>query len=216
LLANDTVAAGVIHPFSGALHGRIIGGEFERFRANLNRQQRKLIMKTATMERKQAAKMYETENDIPQNRRIELNMLINQRLADAVDLQSQMKQAHWNVKGPHFIGLHELFDKIDEDVESYVDLIAERIVQLGGIAEGTARVAAERSRLEEYPLAIADGANHVEAVAKALSTFGHEVRNAIAETDELGDADAADLFTEVSRGIDKWLWMVEAHSQASR
>src|ERR1051325_4749167 len=102
---------------------------------------------------------------------------MNKRLADAVNLQSQMKQAHWNVKGPSFIGLHKLFDEIDEAVESYVDLITERIVQLGGIAEGTARVAAQRSRLEEYPLDIADGADHVAAVAKALSTFGHDVRN---------------------------------------
>src|SRR5712691_10661376 len=120
--------------------------------------------------------MYETENDISAERRSELSALMNQRLADAVDLQMQLKQAHWNVKGPHFIGLHELFDKIDEAVEAYVDLIAERIVQLGGIAEGTARVAAERSRLEEYPLDIADGHAHVEAVSKALSTFGREVR----------------------------------------
>ena len=159
--------------------------------------------------------MYETENDISQNRRVEISALLNQRLADAVDLQTQMKQAHWNVKGPHFIGLHELFDKIDEAVEAYVDLIAERIVQLGGIAEGTARIAAGRSRLEEYPLAIADGSAHVEAVSKALSTFGHEARNSIDQADELGDADTSDLFTEVSRGIDKWLWFVEAHSQAA-
>src|SRR5437879_1148967 len=124
-------------------------------------------------------KTYETENDISQNRRVEISALFNQCLADAVDLQTQMKQAHWNVKGPHFIGLHELFDKIDEAVEAYVDLIAERIVQLGGIAEGTTRVAAGRSRLEEYPLTIADGSAHVEAVAKALSTFGHEARNSI-------------------------------------
>jgi len=161
-------------------------------------------------------KMYETENDISQNRRVEISALLNQRLADAVDLQTQMKQAHWNVKGPHFIGLHELFDKIDEAVEAYVDLIAERIVQLGGIAEGTARVAAGRSRLEEYPLTIADGSAHVEAVSKALSTFGHEARNSIDQADELGDADTSDLFTEVSRGIDKWLWFVEAHSQATK
>ena len=160
-------------------------------------------------------KMYETENDISQNRRVEIGALLNQRLADAVDLQTQMKQAHWNVKGPHFIGLHELFDKIDEAVEAYVDLIAERIVQLGGIAEGTARVAAGRSRLEEYPLTIADGSAHVEAVSKALSTFGHEARNSIDQADELGDADTSDLFTEISRGIDKWLWFVEAHSQAA-
>src|SRR6059036_569467 len=127
----------------------------------------------------EATKMYETENDISEKGRSELNALMNQRVADAVDLQMQMKQAHWNVKGPSFIGLHELFDKVDEAVESYVDMIAERIVQLGGIAEGTVRVAAERSRLEEYPLAIADGHAHVEAVSKALSTFGREARASI-------------------------------------
>ncbi len=173
-------------------------------------------MKSTTNKPTPQPKMYETENDIPEQRRSELNVLMNQRLADAVDLQMQMKQAHWNVKGPHFIGLHELFDKIDEAVEAYVDLIAERIVQLGGIAEGTARVAAERSRLEEYPLDIADGHAHVEAVSKALSTFGREVRKTIDEVDELQDADTADMFTEISRGIDKWLWFVEAHSQASK
>jgi len=173
-------------------------------------------MKTTTAKITAMPTMYETENDISQQRRSELNALMNQRLADAVDLQAQMKQAHWNVKGPHFIGLHELFDQIDEAVEGYVDLIAERIVQLGGIAEGTVRVAAARSRLEEYPLTIADGHAHVEAVAKALSTFGHEARNTIDQAEELDDADTADIFTEVSRGIDKWLWFVEAHSQATK
>jgi starvation-inducible DNA-binding protein len=159
--------------------------------------------------------MYETENDLPKADRVELNALINQRLADAIDLQAQLKQAHWNVKGPHFIGLHELFDEIAEDVEKYVDLIAERVVQLGGIAEGTVRVAASRSRLDEYPLDIADGSAHVEAVARALSTFGREARMTIEETNALDDADSADMFTEISRGIDKWLWFVEAHTQAS-
>jgi starvation-inducible DNA-binding protein len=161
-------------------------------------------------------KMYETENDISKSRRSELNTLMNQRLADAVDLQMQMKQAHWNVKGPSFIALHELFDQVDEAVESYVDMIAERIVQLGGIAEGTVRVAASRTRLEEYPLSIADGLTHVEAVAKALSTFGRESRNTIIQAEELNDAATADLFTEVVRDTDKWLWFVEAHSQASK
>ena len=173
-------------------------------------------MKTATMEMKEGPKMFDTSIDIPQKRRMELNMLMNQRLADAVDLQLQLKQAHWNVKGPHFIGLHKLFDKVNEDVQEYVDLIAERIVQLGGIAEGTARIAAKRSRLEEYPLSIASGVDHVEAVAKALAAFGHEARSTIAEADELEDVDTADLFTEVSRGIDKWLWMVEAHVHATK
>ena len=160
--------------------------------------------------------MYETENDIPKKQRVELISLLSQRLADALDLQSQMKQAHWNVKGPNFIGLHELFDDIDEAVEDYVDMIAERIVQLGGIAEGTARCTAARTRLPEYPIDIADGILHVEAVSRALSTFGREARIMIDESNVLDDADTADIFTEVSRGIDKWLWFVEAHSQASK
>jgi starvation-inducible DNA-binding protein len=147
---------------------------------------------------------------------MELNTLMNLRLASAVDLQAQMKQAHWNVKGPSFIGLHELFDKVDEAVEDYVDKIAERIVQLGGIAEGTVRVAAARTRLPEYPLDIAEGMAHVEAVSRALSSFGKEARATIDEANALDDADTADLFTEVSRGIDKWLWFVEAHSQAAK
>jgi len=171
-------------------------------------------MKTATTTA--TPTMYETENDLPKTDRVELNALINQRLADAIDLQAQLKQAHWNVKGPHFIGLHELFDEIAEDVEKYVDLIAERVVQLGGIAQGTVRIAAGRSRLDEYPLDIADGSSHVEAVARALSTFGREARMTIEETNALDDADSADIFTEISRGIDKWLWFVEAHTQASK
>jgi starvation-inducible DNA-binding protein len=160
--------------------------------------------------------LYETENDLPKADRVELISLINQRLADILDLQAQLKQAHWNVKGPHFIGLHELFDEIAEDVEKYVDMIAERAVQLGGIALGTVRVAASTSKLDEYPLDIADGSSHIEAVARALSTFGREARMTIDETDALDDADTADMFTEISRAIDKWLWFVEAHTQASK
>ena len=161
-------------------------------------------------------KRYEAENDISLQRRSELNALLNQRLADAVDLQMQMKQAHWNVKGPSLLGLHELFDKVARTVESYVDVIAKRIVQLGGIAQGTVRVSAERSLLEEYPFTIADGAAHVGAVAKALSTFGHEARSTINQATELGDPDTADLFREISRGIDQWIWFIEAHSQATK
>src|SRR6266446_477388 len=172
-------------------------------------------MKHRTTKSRGTLNVYKTANDIPRELRLKLNVLANQNLADAVDLQMQIKQAHWNVKGPHFIGLHELFDQIDEAVESYVDLIAERIVQLGGIAEGTVRVAAGRSRLEEYPLVIADGRAHVEAVSKALSTFCHEARATIHQANELDDADTADIFTEISRGIDKWLWFVEAHTQAA-
>jgi len=173
-------------------------------------------MNTTNSPRAEAPIMFETENDISKDRRIQLNALLNQRLASAVDLQMQMKQAHWNVKGPSFIGLHELFDKVAEAVEGYVDEIAERVVQLGGVAEGTVRMAAARSRLTEYSTEIAEGMAHVEGVARALSTFGQEARNTIYEADELDDADTADLFTEISRGIDKWLWFVEAHSQAAK
>ena len=173
-------------------------------------------MKTAIAPPVETPQMYETENDLPKARRAGLNALMNLRLASAIDLQLQMKQAHWNVKGPSFIALHELFDKVDEAVEEYVDMIAERIVQLGGIAEGTVRVAAVRSRLPEYPLAIGEGMAHVEAVARALSTFGEEARDTIDEANAFDDAGTADLFTEVSRGIDKWLWFVEAHSQAAK
>jgi starvation-inducible DNA-binding protein len=170
------------------------------------------------MKKKEAnnsTEMYETANDLSKQVRMEVCTLLNQRLADAVDLQTQMKQAHWNVKGPNFIGLHKLFDEINDEVEEYVDMIAERIVQLGGIAEGTARCAASRSRLDEYPLAIGIDTAHVDAVSRVISTFGREARLSIAEADELGDADTADIFTEISRGLDKWLWFVEAHNQAS-
>jgi starvation-inducible DNA-binding protein len=159
---------------------------------------------------------FKTHNDIAPDRRMQLCKIMNDRLASAIDLQMQMKQAHWNVKGPNFIGLHELFDQVAEAVEGYVDQIAERIVQLGGIADGTLRVAATRSELGEYPQGIADGPSHVDAVANAIADFGKAARLTIDEADALDDADSADLFTEVSRGLDKWLWFVEAHAQAAK
>lgn len=133
--------------------------------------------------------------------------------ADAVDLATQAKQAHWNVKGPNFISLHELFDKVADEADEYSDLIAERIVALGGTAEGTAVVAAERSTLAKYPLDIADSAAHVEALSSALATFGKSVRAGIDAAAPAGDQDTADLFTEVSRSVDKYLWFVEAHAE---
>ncbi|MDX1927542.1 MAG: DNA starvation/stationary phase protection protein Dps [Pirellulaceae bacterium] len=173
-------------------------------------------MQTTTPDSLEKLTMYETENDLALSKRLELIALMNLRLGNAIDLQMQMKQAHWNVKGPSFIALHELFDKVAEDVESYVDLIAERIVQLGGVAEGTVRMSAAVTRLMEYPLDTASGMAHVEVVARALSTFGQSTRVTIDEMGELEDAVSADMFTEISRGIDKWLWFVEAHSQASK
>jgi starvation-inducible DNA-binding protein len=160
--------------------------------------------------------MFKTKNDLPEATRTKVVEMLNARLANAIDLQSQTKQAHWNVKGPNFIALHELFDKINEDMEDYVDDIAERAVQLGGVAEGTARIAANRSSLSEYPAKTVDGRSHVEALSSVLAAFAASVRKAINEANEFGDLDTADLFTEISRGVDKWLWFVEAHLQAER
>ena len=160
--------------------------------------------------------MFKTKNDLPEGARAKAVELLNARLADCKDLQTQVKQAHWNVKGPGFISLHLLFDKINDDVEEYVDEIAERAVQLGGVAEGTARMVAKRSSLPEYPANAADGRSHVEALSSALAAFGKSARKAIDQANELSDLDTADVFTEVSCGIDKWLWFVEAHLQAER
>ncbi len=158
--------------------------------------------------------MHSTKIDIAKGKREKIVEILNSRLADAVDLKSQAKQAHWNVKGPHFIGLHELFDRVSTETEVHIDEIAERITALGGTAMGTVRVAAQKSTLSEYPLEITDGDAHVDALSTALSDFGKKSRAGIDETDELGDADTADLFTEVSRSIDKLLWFVEAHIQS--
>ncbi len=157
--------------------------------------------------------MFKKKHDLAESVRAKMIELLNARLADAIDLQTQIKQAHWNVKGPNFIAVHELFDKINEAVEDYVDDIAERAVQLGGVAEGTARMAAKRSTLNEYPANTVDGRGHVEALSSVLAAFGKSVRKAIDDSDDL---DTADLFTEISRGTDKWLWFVEAHLQAER
>jgi starvation-inducible DNA-binding protein len=156
-----------------------------------------------------------TKNDLSELIRAEVVPLLNQRLADAIDLQLQAKQAHWNVKGPGFIALHELFDRVVEHAAGAADLLAERVVQLGGTAEGTIRIAARRSELDEYPHGIASGRDHVAALASALAAFGTRTRRAIDEAAEQCDAASADLLTEIVRGNDKLLWFVEAHEQAS-
>ncbi|HXH69844.1 MAG TPA: DNA starvation/stationary phase protection protein Dps [Pyrinomonadaceae bacterium] len=158
--------------------------------------------------------MHKTKNDIAKGKRERLVETLNSRLADSLDLKSQAKQAHWNVKGMSFIGLHELFDRVSTEVEVYTDTIAERITALGGTALGTVRVSANKSSLSEYPLEITDGADHVDALSTALADYGKKVREGIDEAGKLDDQDTADLFTEISRGIDKLLWFVEAHIQS--
>jgi starvation-inducible DNA-binding protein len=172
------------------------------------------VSRSASETRFTTTRLYPTRNDLPEAARREAVGLLNQRLADSIDLQTQCKQAHWNVKGPSFIALHKLFDEINEAVEGYVDLLAERVVQLGGVAEGTVGVVRERSTLPGYPLTLTSGPEHVAALADALAAFGRTARVGIEEMNELEDADSADILTEISRGVDQWLWFVEAHTQA--
>jgi starvation-inducible DNA-binding protein len=159
-------------------------------------------------------KLTHTRNSLPEKTRIKITALLQERLTESIDLMMQAKQAHWNVKGHNFIALHELFDKVYTDTGTYVDLIAERIVQLGGIAKGTVRVAAKKSSLPEYPLDITSGKKHVAELARAIAFYGELIRKAIDTSTQLKDAGTADIFTEVSRGSDMNLWFVEAHEQS--
>jgi starvation-inducible DNA-binding protein len=159
----------------------------------------------------QESDMYQSRLDIPQDIRTQAAELLNNRLADVIDLTLQAKQAHWNVKGPTFIALHEMFDKLHADLIDYSDLIGERIVQLGGRAEGTVQAIADRTSLEPYALNAVTGHQHLDNLAISLATFGSKVRADVNWTDELGDAGTCDLLTEVMRGVDKWLWFVESH-----
>lgn len=156
---------------------------------------------------------FKSSIDIPEGTRSEMIDLCNQQLADTADLQSQTKQAHWNIKGAEFIALHELYDDLAEEVEGYVDSIAERVSQLGGYAMGTARMAAANSRLPEYPIDANEGLDSVKALVERYAAYAASTRSAIDEADKSGDQTTADLFTEVSRGIDKSLWFLEAHLQ---
>jgi starvation-inducible DNA-binding protein len=160
------------------------------------------------------AKTFKTGIDIASQTRAKLINLLNQQLADTTDLYSQTKQAHWNVKGAQFYPLHELFDKLAAELLAYTDLIAERATALGGVALGTVRLAAAVSRLPEYPAETIDSLPTVEALAARYAGLAATTRAAIDIASSAGDQDTADLFTEVSRGLDKALWFLEAHLQA--
>lgn len=155
--------------------------------------------------------MQHTHNTLSENIRTKSVELLNKHLAAAIDLHGQVKQAHWNVRGPGFIAVHELFDKVADSVEDYSDTLAERAAALGGTAQGTVQVAAARSFLVPYALGIADEKEHVFVLSAALAAFGQSARQAIDEAAADGDADTSDLFTEISRGIDHQLWFVESH-----
>lgn len=152
-----------------------------------------------------------SRNDLPDTVRLQLVPLLNRQLADAIDLGLQAKQAHWNVKGPQFVSLHALFDEIAEILEELTDELAERAVELGGIADGTLQAVAVASRLAPYNRTALAGADHLRALGAALENFARSNRLAIDVAAAAGDATTADLFTEVARATDKLLWKVSAH-----
>jgi starvation-inducible DNA-binding protein len=168
-----------------------------------------MTMTTAT----KTKSMFSTRNDLAREVRGKMISLLNQQLADTFDLYSQTKQAHWNVKGAQFFQLHELFDKLADELLGYVDLIAERATALGGLAKGTVRMSAASSQLPECELDVTDSLPTVESVAERYAALAASTRQAIESAEDQGDADTADLLTEVSRGLDKALWFLEAHLQ---
>ncbi len=159
------------------------------------------------------SRLHPTKIDIAEKTRATLVDLLNDRLADTADLTSQLKQAHWNVKGKDFQQLHELFDAIEEALIPYVDMLAERATTLGGTAMGTVRMAAKASTLPEYPSDITNGKDHLSAVRDRLAKYAGLVREAIGKASDLGEPTTEDLFTEISRAVDLQLYFVESHLQ---
>lgn len=157
--------------------------------------------------------MHPTRNDMAENARKGVAALLNARLADLIDLQLALKHAHWNVKGPHFIALHDLFDDLHGALTPHIDDMAERITALGGTAMGSLQGIEKATSLPPLPTDLFDGLKLLEALADRTAALGKSVRQGIAETTEMGDADAADLLTGLSRQLDKTLWFLEAHLQ---
>ena len=154
---------------------------------------------------------WSAQNDLPEAVRLQVIPLLNQQLADALDLGLQAKQAHWNVKGPQFVSLHALFDEVADVLAEFSDELAERAVELGGIADGTLQTVIGASRLPAYDRALLAGMDHWRALGGALALFARSTRAAIDAAAAAGDATTADVFTEVSCGVDKLLWKLAAH-----
>lgn len=157
--------------------------------------------------------LYPTRIDLPQEIRVDVITLLNQTLAYTVDLRSQVKQAYWNVKGKDFLPLHTLFTTIVAALDAYTDLMAERIAVLGGVAMGTARMAAMRSRLPEYPTALVEGNDHVVALVERFARYATVIRGGITQSADVEDVGSSAIYTDISRGVDKQLWVLETHLQ---
>jgi starvation-inducible DNA-binding protein len=169
--------------------------------------------KDGRMDPRPAGRMLNTQNDLPQESRQEMIQLLNAQLADIFDLFSQTKQAHWNVKGPDFYQLHELYDELAETLLAHVDTIAERAVQLGGAATGTARMAAGATRIEEFSDGPVGSMESVRMLVDRYADVAKTTREAIDTAEEAKDMDTSDMFIDVSRDLDNALWFLEAHLQ---
>jgi starvation-inducible DNA-binding protein len=161
----------------------------------------------------QGAHLHKTRNDLQNNAKAVSMEILQARLADSIDLGLITKQAHWNLKGPQFIGVHLMLDKFREEQDEWTDMMAERITQLGGTARGTTQEVTKGTSLPPYPTDIYSIPDHVNALIERYAACANAVRKNIEDTDEAGDADTADILTEVSRGLDKQLWFLEAHVQ---
>jgi starvation-inducible DNA-binding protein len=159
------------------------------------------------------ARQFHSSVGVPEGNRHPLTTLLNLRLADVTDLHSQVKWAHWNVKGKDFYQLHLLFDSIAEHLEDHIDTIAERITSLGGVANGTVREAAAKSSIKEADLSASDGPDMLKFLVANAGFTTNALREAIKLSDELDDPITADLFTTMTREMDKDVWFLEAHTQ---
>lgn len=156
---------------------------------------------------------HRTVNDLTANTKKAVIELLNARVAEGIDLALMTKQAHWNLKGPQFIAIHEMLDGFRAQIDTHVDTIAERVVQLGGTALGTTQIVAKSSPLPPYPTDIYATKDHLAALIERYGAVANVMRRSIDEAAEAGDADSADIFTAASRDLDKALWFLEAHVQ---
>ena len=157
--------------------------------------------------------LHKTRIDLDSDTRTKVIKLLNQQLVDTFDLYSQAKQAHWNVKGIHFLQTHELFDKVAQDIFPFIDTLAERVTTLGGVANATARMTAATSRLDEFPEGSGNSKKFIAAPADRFASVARSTRSAIEKSEEFGDPNSADLLTAVGNTLDESLWFLEAHLQ---